>query len=76
MVGDVQEICEGLGIFMLVNVVFENGIWNGIGIIDNIIGFIDLDSLIFGEIYVYDYCVESDVVVGCFVCVFRFFFII
>jgi PKD repeat protein len=73
MVGDAQEICEGPGTFMLANAAPENGTWNGTGIIDNTIGLIDLDSLTPGETYVYDYCVESDVAVGCSACAPRSF---
>jgi PKD repeat protein len=72
-VGVDEEACEGPNTFMLGSAAPDNGSWNGIGIIDDIVGLIDLDSLTPGETYVYDYCVESDVAAACSACAPRSF---
>lgn len=66
--GPDEEVCEGPNTFMLGNGTPDNGVWFGIGVIDDIAGLIRLDSLTPGEMYEYSYCVESDLVAGCTAC--------
>ncbi len=66
--GSPVELCEGPSEYQLLGAAPADGTWQGQGITDGSRGLIDLDSLVPGEVYTYQYCIESEMVNGCAAC--------
>lgn len=66
--GSPESACEGPTTFTLSGASPADGRWSGPGIIDPQSGRIDLSQLMPGQVYEYNYCVESQQVAGCSAC--------
>lgn len=68
MAGAPESACEGPATYTLSGASPADGTWTGEGIIDAAAGTIDLGQLQPGQTYIYEYCVESQQVMGCAAC--------
>ncbi|TVR77891.1 MAG: PKD domain-containing protein [Saprospirales bacterium] len=73
VVGDPDEECEGPEVFILSPAEPPGGTWSGPGLVNVVTGEINLSLLSPGQIYEYEYCIESSLIENCTACATRSF---